>query len=136
MTAMMRRRPDDVHADQVADRPGRPARRPGRERLADPTPQGGGHDGGSPHRCVRPVDAGATLETRRSTSPAGPLGRAQRTWSLFGPMPLTLVGVPSGANEWWKVNACGAVPWSWRCSSLETPSCQVGITPSKTHQHT
>lgn len=48
--------------------------------------------------------------------------------------PLTLD--PSGANEWWKVNACGAEAWSWRCSSLETPSCQVGITPSETHQNT
>lgn len=41
-------------------------------------------------------------------------------------MPLILAGVPSGVNEWRKVKACGAEPWSWRCSSLETPSCQVG----------
>ncbi len=60
----------------------------------------------------------------------------QRTWSRFGPMPLVLVGVPSWANEWWKVKACGVEPLSWRCSSLETPSCQVGITPSATHQNT
>ncbi|MFD5429052.1 GNAT family N-acetyltransferase [Streptomyces sp. NPDC127084] len=41
-----------VYADQVADRPGTPARLPGWERLAVLAPGGGGHDGGSPLRCV------------------------------------------------------------------------------------
>lgn len=59
----------------------------------------------------------------------------QRTWSLFGPVTSILVGVPSGAHELRKVKACSVDPWSPRCSSLETPSDQVGITSSATHHN-
>ncbi|MFD7398507.1 GNAT family N-acetyltransferase [Streptomyces virginiae] len=50
-----------VYAGQVADRPGMPARRPGWERLAVLTPQGGGRDGGSPLLCVVAERDGATV---------------------------------------------------------------------------
>uniref|UniRef100_A0AAU2K198 GNAT family N-acetyltransferase n=1 Tax=Streptomyces sp. NBC_00049 TaxID=2903617 RepID=A0AAU2K198_9ACTN len=50
-----------VYADQVADRPGMPARLPGWERLAVLAPQGGGRDGGSPLQCVVAERDGATV---------------------------------------------------------------------------
>lgn len=71
-----------------------------------------------------------TGDERRTAFRSSPLPGRHR--HAIGPLTVD----PSGANEWWKVNACGAEPWSWRCSSLETPSCQVGITPSETHQNT
>ncbi|MFD9163386.1 GNAT family N-acetyltransferase [Streptomyces sp. NPDC059558] len=50
-----------VYADQVAERPGMPARRPGWERLSLLTPQGGGRDGGAPLQCVVAERDGATV---------------------------------------------------------------------------
>ncbi|MEV7446257.1 GNAT family N-acetyltransferase [Streptomyces sp. NPDC091204] len=50
-----------VYADQVPDRPGMPARRPGWERLALLGPQGGGRDGGSPLQCVVAERDGETV---------------------------------------------------------------------------
>ncbi|MGW6979919.1 GNAT family N-acetyltransferase [Streptomyces sp. NPDC054932] len=50
-----------VYADQVADRPGMPARLPGWERLSVLAPQGGGRDSGSPLQCVVAERDGATV---------------------------------------------------------------------------
>lgn len=50
-----------VYADQVAARPGMPARAPGWERLAVLAPQGGGRDGGSPLQCVVAERDGTTV---------------------------------------------------------------------------
>ncbi|GGS25020.1 UPF0256 protein [Streptomyces nojiriensis] len=50
-----------VYADQVAGRPGMPARAPGWERLAVAAPQGGGSQGGSPLECVVAEQGGTTV---------------------------------------------------------------------------
>ncbi len=50
-----------VYADQVAERPGMPARRPGWERLSVLPPQGGGRGGGAPLQCVVAERDGATV---------------------------------------------------------------------------
>lgn len=134
---------EPVHPGAARRRPRSPDHRTGTEVLIPPAqpphgPSTVSGDGLSHETSQARYSNGCSPSCNRGVRPRNRSFRlpCQRTWSLFGPMPLVLVGVPSGANEWWKVKACAAEPWSWRCSSLETPSCQVGITPSETHQNT
>lgn len=81
-----------------------------------------------------PTPSPTCADVFRRAAEAGLPG--QPVWSLLGPMPLTLVGVPSGANESWKVKASRPGRWSppyGPCRTgpeLQTPSKHPSSPPS------